>query len=301
MEKFDNGKDFFQKVEPLNIKFSFNDIGGYKNIKSTLLSYAKLLKKVDILKTWKQDIGGRILLYGPPGTGKTTLVKALAKETNLSLYTLDVTYILSKYLAETGKNIVNAFSRVKENERIILFIDEFDSLAKTRESTGDHDEHKRIVNTLLQALDNISLTENQILLIAATNFESILDNAVWRRFDLLIKVGLPEYSSRKKILQVLTKTIPTKELDLDYGIIAKKTDGWSGADLKRLITKAVVDRLVNDDQPHINTARLTHIIDSKIVTSTSLRKSFDFEEMRIKALKEKNNPLFDNTFLGENH
>lgn len=289
---------FFQKFEPNLIEVSFNDLGGYEKVKKSLKSYARLLDKVSTLKKWNQHITGRILLYGPPGTGKTTLVKALAKEAGLTLYILNVTQILSKYLSETGKNIESAFSKLKEHTGSILFVDEFDSLAKTRESIGDHDEHKRIVNTLLRSLDSISLTEDQLLLIAATNYETILDNAVWRRFDLLIQVGLPEYTARKKILRVLTDSIPTSEKKtLDLSKIAELTEGWSGADLKRLITKAVVDRLVEKNNPIISTQRLEKIINNKIVTATSMRVSYKFEEMRSRALKQEAPDFFDNTFL----
>ena len=212
-----SGKDnldlYFDHIDPVNIKSSFENIGGYEDIKNDLLSFTKLLNHVKKLKSWKQEILGKVLLYGPPGTGKTTIVKALAKKSNLPLYLFKTNNILSKYISESGKNLESAINQIKLEENIILFIDEFDSIAKTRESTGDHDEHKRIVNTLLQSLDSISLTENKILLIAATNFETILDDAIWRRFDQILYMGLPELSSRKSILRVLTDDIPKIEMN----------------------------------------------------------------------------------------
>ena len=298
MNDLDPNALFFHKIQPNLIDISFRDIGGYEEVKETLTNYAQLLEKVSILKKWKQQINGKILLYGPPGTGKTTLVKALAKETKVPLFLLNVTQVLSKYLSETGKNMESAFEKMKDGTKAIVFIDEFDSLAKTRDSMWDHDEHKRVVNTLLQILDSISLTEDQILLIAATNFETILDSAVWRRFDILIQVRLPEFRARKKILRILIDGIPKDEKNsLDLTEISELTDGWSGADLKRLITKAVVDRLVKDSHPKITTLRLKEIITKKIITATAMRKSYDFDEMRNRSLGEESNDFFDNTFL----
>ena len=147
---------------------TFRQIGGYRVIKKTLMEYVNLFSQIEKLKKWDLRIMGKILLHGPPGTGKTTLVRSLAKESNKDLIILDTTQIMSKYISETGKNLQNIFDKIKKNPNCIFFIDEFDSIAKTRSSTGDHDEMKRIVNTLLTAFDKINLIEHRILTIAAT-------------------------------------------------------------------------------------------------------------------------------------
>lgn len=280
--------NWLEELNPEQINESFDQIGGYQDIKDTLVSYVGLLDKIDKLKKWKVRVLGKILLHGPPGTGKTTIVKALAKETGKPLVILKTTNIMSKYISETGKNLEKAFQLIKSKHDSIFFIDEFDSIAKTRESTGDHDEMRRVVNVLLTSFDNLNLVEHHILTVAATNFEIILDDAVWRRFDAILYFNLPNATQRGQIVKILTQNIPTNALQLNPTSLKliNATENWSGADLQRLITRAVID-LLNGKFNKITEDLLLSIIEEKKITPTSMRAYKPFHSIQRESIEKK--------------
>ena len=301
-----NSEDWLEILNPEKINESLDDIGGYKEIKELLLNYINLFDKINEIKQWKIKIMGKILLHGPPGTGKTTMVKAMARETKKKLVILNTTNIMSKYISETGKNLEKVFHEIKSQPNSIFFIDEFDSIAKTRESTGDHDEMKRIVNTLLTAFDKINLIEHRIITIAATNFELILDDAVWRRFDEIIYLNLPDAEQRGQILEILTRNIPPTVLHLNTSSLnlIKATENWSGADLQRLIARAVID-LLNNKYDKITEEVLLRLINEKKISPTSMRSYKPFFTMQKESMEKKLDrksrfkELFDSE-IGEN-
>ncbi|EDN7994972.1 AAA family ATPase, partial [Listeria monocytogenes] len=133
------------------------------------------------------DFNNHLLLYGKPGTGKTSLAKFISLQTGLPLITARLDGIVSSLLGSTAKNIRKVFDYASQRP-CILFLDEFDVLAKIRDDKNELGELKRVVNSLLQNMDNFN--EDSIL-IAATNHEKLLDEAVWRRFDKIIKLDLP--------------------------------------------------------------------------------------------------------------
>ena len=130
---------------------------------------------------------GKLLFVGPPGTGKTSPARALSRWFGLPIVEVRLSMITSQYLGETSKNIDKVFELAKRLNPCILFIDEFDFVAKTRTS-DEHGAIKRAVNTLLKAIDEVSLVENGVLLIAATNHPQLLDYAAWRRFDKVLEL-----------------------------------------------------------------------------------------------------------------
>ncbi|HIH44572.1 MAG TPA: ATP-binding protein, partial [Candidatus Methanoperedenaceae archaeon] len=150
--------------------------------------------------------------------------------------------IADQYLGETAKNIDRVFALAKKLSPCILFIDEFDFIAKSR-STDEHAALKRAVNTLLKAVDEISLVDDGVLLIGATNHPAILDHAVWRRFDEIVQFTLPDTGMRQKILDIALRNIEGK---FDTAEIAAKTDGHSGSDLRLVVREAVLSSLIRD-------------------------------------------------------
>lgn len=145
----------------------------------------------------------RLLLSGPPGCGKTSAVSAIAHELGRPLVTARVEGLISSYLGETAANLSNLFAFASTGP-YVLFLDEFDSLGKMREDASDHGELRRVVNAVLQQIDAYS---GPSLIVAATNHSQILDSALWRRFDTVIELGLPD---QQQIASLLTRLLPAQ-------------------------------------------------------------------------------------------
>lgn len=198
------------------------------------INETEYLKKIGLT-----DIG-KILFVGPPGTGKTTTARALSKRLYLPILEVRLSMVTSQYLGETSKNIEKIFELAKKLSPCILFIDEFDYVAKTRTS-DEHAAIKRSVNTLLKAIDDINLIQDKVLLIAATNHPSILDPAVWRRFDKVLVFPEPEERIRKRIFEIFLRRV---EGEFDIDELVKETKGFTGADIKLIIREAVLKALL---------------------------------------------------------
>jgi len=201
---------------------------------SKAIQYRDYLRRIGLREI------GKLLFVGPPGTGKTSTARALSEKLAVPIVEVKLSQIADQYLGETAKNIDRAFELAKRLSPCILFIDEFDFIAKAR-TTDEHAALKRAVNTLLKAIDEISLVEDGVLLIGATNHPDILDHAAWRRFDEIVDFALPDRDMRKKILDIILRNI---EGSFDTEEIAEKTDGYSGADLRLIVREAVLNGLV---------------------------------------------------------
>jgi AAA+ superfamily predicted ATPase len=183
---------------------------------------------------------GKLLFVGPPGTGKTTISRALAHELGLPFVEVKLSMITSQYLGETAKNVERTFEVAKRLSPCILFIDEFDSVAKTRRS-DEHAALKRAVNTLLKSIDDVSLIRDEVLLIGATNHPDQLDAAAWRRFDEIVNFPKPDRAMRADILRVITRRMDIAEFDPEE--VAAKTTGLTGSDLRMVLREAVLEAL----------------------------------------------------------
>jgi SpoVK/Ycf46/Vps4 family AAA+-type ATPase len=203
---------------------------------SKALEYRAYLREIGLY-----DIG-KLLFVGPPGTGKTSTARALSNWFGLPIVEVRLSMITSQYLGETSKNIDKVFELAKKLNPCILFIDEFDFVAKTRTS-DEHGAIKRAVNTLLKAIDDVSLVENGVLLIAATNHPQLLDYAAWRRFDKVLNFPLPDSEMRRRILDKILARI---DADIDTRELAELTEDFSGSDLRLVVREAVLNALLQD-------------------------------------------------------
>ena len=194
----------------------------------------------DLLRSHRIYELGKLLFVGPPGTGKTTLALALSRELHMPLLEVRLSMVTSQYLGETSKNIDRIFEFAKKISPAILFIDEFDFVAKSR-ITDDHGAMKRAVNMLLKNIDRVSLVRDGVLLVAATNHPQLLDEAAWRRFDEVVEFFLPDEEMRRSILGRITGPLPW---DGDTGELARRTGGFSGADLRVLVKEALLSSLI---------------------------------------------------------
>jgi hypothetical protein len=187
---------------------------------------------------------GKLLFVGPPGTGKTSLALAISRTMHMPVLEVRLSMITSQYLGETSKNIDRIFELAKKLSPAILFIDEFDFVAKSR-TADDHGAMKRAVNSLLKNIDKINLIKNGVLLIGATNHPQLLDEAAWRRFDEVVEFSLPDEEMRKNILKKVTASL---QCELDYQELASKTEGFSGSDLRMMIKEAILSALMDSRQ-----------------------------------------------------
>jgi SpoVK/Ycf46/Vps4 family AAA+-type ATPase len=186
---------------------------------------------------------GKLLFVGPPGTGKTSVARALASQLELPFVEVKLSMITSQYLGETAKNVEKSFEVARRLAPCIFFMDEFDFVAKTR-SSDEHAAIKRAVNTLLKSIDEISLIQDEVLLIGATNHPDQLDAAAWRRFDEIVNFPKPDRSMRADILRVVTREMDI--IDFDPDKVAEITEGLTGSDLRLVLREAVLDALTEE-------------------------------------------------------
>ena len=184
---------------------------------------------------------GKLLFVGPPGTGKTSVALAMSRTMHMPVLEVRLSMITSQFLGETSKNIDRIFELAKKLSPAILFIDEFDFVAKSRVA-DDHGAMKRAVNSLLKNIDKMNLIKNGVVLIGATNHPQLLDEAAWRRFDEVVEFSLPDEEMRKNILKKVTGSL---HCEIDYQRLASQTDGFSGSDLRMMVKEAILTALMD--------------------------------------------------------
>ncbi|KAG2302784.1 hypothetical protein Bca52824_031435 [Brassica carinata] len=179
-----------------------------------------------------------ILLFGPPGTGKTMLAKAIAREAGASFINVSMSTITSKWFGEDEKNVRALFTLASKVSPTIIFVDEVDSMLGQRTRVGEHEAMRKIKNEFMSHWDGLMTKPGErILVLAATNRPFDLDEAIIRRFERRIMVGLPGVENREKILKTLLAKEKVDE-NLDYKELSMMTEGYTGSDLKNLCTTA---------------------------------------------------------------
>ncbi|MFH0973887.1 MAG: CDC48 family AAA ATPase [Candidatus Micrarchaeota archaeon] len=226
-------------IEVPNVKWE--QIGGLEDAKRDLKEAVELpLKCPEAFTRLGIRPARGILLYGPPGTGKTLLAKAVATESEANFIAIRGPELISKWVGDSEKGVREVFRKARTAAPTIIFFDEIDALAPSRGGGEDGGAHvmERVVNTLLAEMDGLQ-DLSDVVVIGATNQPHLLDSALLRpgRFDKLVEVPAPDEAARLLILQVHTKKMPLAK-DVDLKPIAKKTDGYSGADLEGLCREA---------------------------------------------------------------
>ncbi len=229
---------------PEEIKVDFCDVALNDEQIEEVRKIEVAIKEREYLKRIGLTDVGKLLFIGPPGTGKTTTARALSRKLCIPLVEVKLSMVTSQYLGETSKNIEKVFEIAKRLNPCILFIDEFDYVAKTRTS-DEHAAVKRAVNTLLKSIDEINLVEDGVVLIAATNHPSLLDPAVWRRFDKIVEFPEPPENVRRRIFRLILSKI-----DGDYDIeeLVAMTSGFTGAEIKLIVREAVLKALLRGEK-----------------------------------------------------
>ncbi|KAG9138007.1 hypothetical protein Leryth_001267 [Lithospermum erythrorhizon] len=223
-----------------DIGVAFDDIGALESVKDTLMELVmlplhrpELFCKGQLMKPCKG-----ILLFGPPGTGKTMLAKAVATEAGASFINISMSSITSKWFGEGEKYVKAVFSLASKIAPCVVFVDEVDSLMRSRENSGENETMRKMKNEFMLNWDGLRTKDTErVLVLAATNRPFDLDEAVIRRLPRRLMISLPDAPNRAKILKViLAKEDLSPDLDIDS--IARMTDGYSGSDLKNLCVTA---------------------------------------------------------------
>jgi len=240
-DKLRSGLDLIIISAPEEVEQTIDDIICSQDQQKRIVKLKVALEYLEFLKEKRVYEIGKLLFIGPPGTGKTSLAFALTRVLHMPILEVRLSMVTSQYLGETSKNIDRIFDVARLLSPCILFIDEFDFLAKSRIG-DDHGAMKRAVNALLKNIDRISLIRNKVLLIGATNHPQLLDEAAWRRFDEVIPFDLPDIQTRERIL---TRLLSDCNNSCEIRAVAERTEGFSGADLKMLVREAILSALLD--------------------------------------------------------
>lgn len=268
-------------------KTTFEDVAGLKEEKE------EVKELIDFLKNPKkfQRLGARIpkgvLLVGPPGTGKTLLAKAVAGEANVPFYYISGSDFVELFVGVGASRVRDMFKQAKLNAPCLIFIDEIDAVGRQRGAGlgGGHDEREQTLNQLLTEMDGFGANEG-IIIIAATNRPDVLDPALLRpgRFDRQVTVNLPDVKGREEILAVHSKNKKfSKDITMNY--LAKRTPGFSGADLENLLNEAAL-LAVRRDKETITMAELDEATDRVLMGPAKVSKKYTEQEKKVVAYHE---------------
>ena len=236
------GKSRARRYDVDNIKFTFKDVAGADEAKQELEEVVEFLKHPKKYNDLGAKIPKGVLLYGPPGTGKTLLAKAVAGEAGVPFFSISGSDFVEMFVGVGASRVRDLFEQAKKSAPCIVFIDEIDAVGRQRGAGlgGGHDEREQTLNQLLVEMDGFGANEG-IIMIAATNRPDILDPALLRpgRFDRQIVVDRPDIKGRQEILKVHVKGKPISP-EVELGVIARRTPGFTGADLSNLVNEAAL-------------------------------------------------------------
>ena len=222
------------ELEPV----SFADVGGLADVKRQIERRIIMpFQKPSIFERFKKRVGGGILLYGPPGCGKTLLARATAGECKATFFNVAIHDILDMYIGESERKLHAIFDKARSKPPSVLFFDELEALAAKRQHTREATSAK-LVSQFLAEMDGYAQNNHGVLILGATNVPWAVDAAFRRpgRFDRVLFVPPPDRTAREAILAHLLAARPTAKIDV--GALAKRTSGFSGADLEHLVESA---------------------------------------------------------------
>ena len=225
----DEANDFIQRVEPTH---GPQDILLSPENTELFLGLIREFRQADRIRRHGLPVRSKLLFCGPPGTGKTLCAEVFAHELGLPFFHVRLDSLISSYLGETATNIRKTFEFARR-QPCVLFFDEFDAIARSREEAGEHGELRRVVNSLLIFIEQI---EPGGFLIAATNLDAHLDPAVWRRFDEIVWFDAPDTAMARKYL---VHTFRNCRTSFDPGSYVEQLLGYSYADLERVCVQAM--------------------------------------------------------------
>ena len=268
-------------------KTTFADVAGADEAVQELEEIRDFLAAPAKYKEIGAKIPKGVLLYGPPGTGKTLLARAVAGEAKVPFYSISGSDFVEMFVGVGAARVRDLFNRAKENSPAIVFVDEIDAVGRQRGAGlgGGHDEREQTLNQLLVEMDGFD-DQTQVILIAATNRPDVLDPALLRpgRFDRQIPVERPDLKGREAILKVHAKNKPF-EKDLDLLAIARRTPGFTGADLANVLNEAALLTARNNEKV-ITLSSIDESIDRVMAGPQKKTRVMSDEERRVTAYHE---------------
>ncbi len=266
---------------------TFSDVAGADEEKEELKEIVDFLRMPERFRSLGARIPKGVLLVGPPGTGKTLLAKAVAGEAGVPFFSISGSDFVEMFVGVGASRVRDLFDQAKKNSPCIIFIDEIDAVGRHRGAGlgGGHDEREQTLNQLLVEMDGFGVNEG-IIIIAATNRPDILDPALLRpgRFDRQVVVDAPDVTGREAILVVHSKNKPLAE-DVNLGVLAKTTIGFTGADLENLMNEAAL-RAARNNQKTITMTDLEESIMKVIAGPEKKSRAVTEKEKKLTAYHE---------------
>ena len=283
------------------VKVTFKDVAGIDEERQELSEIVDFLKNGEKYLKLGAKIPKGVLLVGPPGTGKTLMAKAVAGEAGVPFFSISGSDFVEMFVGVGASRVRDLFEQAKKHQPCIIFIDEIDAVGRQRGAGwgGGHDEREQTLNQLLVEMDGFDETTN-IIIIAATNRPDILDNALLRpgRFDRQIYVSTPDIKGREEILNVHAKGKQFEE-NVDLKVIAKRTSGFTGADLQNLLNEAAL-LAARNNKDKISNEDIDNSIDRVLVGIEKKSKVMTEEDKEITAYHEIGHALLDKLLKASN-
>ena len=275
------------KLMDNNVKTTFNDVAGLDEEKEEVSELIDFLKNPKKFQSMGARIPKGVLLVGPPGTGKTLLARAVAGEAKVPFYYISGSDFVELFVGVGASRVRDMFKQAKLNAPCLIFIDEIDAVGRQRGTGlgGGHDEREQTLNQLLTEMDGFGANEG-IIIIAATNRPDVLDPALLRpgRFDRQVTVSLPDKKGREEILKVHAKNkVLGKGITLEN--LAKRTPGFSGADLENLLNEAAL-LAVRRNKKNITMSEIDEATDRVLMGPAKVTKKYTEKEKKLVAYHE---------------
>ena len=285
-KSMDFGKSRAKLMEE-GTKTTFKDVAGLDEEKEEVQELIDFLKNPKKFQSMGARIPKGVLLVGPPGTGKTLLARAVAGEAKVPFYYISGSDFVELFVGIGASRVRDMFKQAKMNAPCLIFIDEIDAVGRQRGTGlgGGHDEREQTLNQLLTEMDGFGANEG-IIIIAATNRPDVLDPALLRpgRFDRQVTVALPDKNARKEILKVHAKN-KTLSKDVTLEFLAKRTPGFSGADLENLLNEAAL-LTVRRNKKAITMSEIDEATDRVLMGPAKVTKKYTDKEKRLVAYHE---------------
>jgi cell division protease FtsH len=281
------GRSRATEVTPDTPKVKFEDVAGVDEAVEELREIEEFLESPAKFQAVGAKIPKGVLLYGPPGTGKTLLARAVAGEAGVPFYSISGSDFVEMFVGVGASRVRDLFDKAKKNSPAIIFVDEIDAVGRHRGAGlgGGHDEREQTLNQMLVEMDGFDANTN-VIMIAATNRPDILDPALLRpgRFDRQVGVDAPDLKGRQKVLEVHAKGKPIAP-EVDLGAIAKRTPGFTGADLANVLNEAAL-LTARRDATSIGPSELDEAIDRVIAGPQKRTRVMNDHDKRVTAYHE---------------